>query len=358
MAISMPKDTRAVLGTDAKNCESRSLLFDRFANPSARDSGHQAPRKFWFEQVINRKPCTAKLDSWARWLGELGLKTEDVLIFQLQSRLMVNMAGGVMENAGLCLDRFGMPYIPGSAIKGCARRTAIQELLEARAKASDDELAKLLSDIALVFGWSQEDWISDSNKQGSIRSDFVYSVGRETWHQVSTAAGCLLLGAEPKRAKDFGSFAGCISFLPAYPCPREPPIKDLELDVITCHHSEYYGEPAVPSGVPHSELRWRKWKREHDEWEANRGTAPDIEEPKPVLFPAVAVGAAFQFAVLPLRGERKSLSRPETRLYALARDWLRCGLETFGLGGKTAAGYGWFKEIGSREKPAAKPQTS
>jgi CRISPR/Cas system CMR subunit Cmr6 (Cas7 group RAMP superfamily) len=43
---------------------------------------------------------------------------------------MVNMAGGVMENAGLCLDRFGLPYIPGSAVKGCARRTALAALRE------------------------------------------------------------------------------------------------------------------------------------------------------------------------------------------------------------------------------------
>ena len=84
-----------------------------------------------------------------------------------------DMAGGVMENAGLCLDRFGMPYIPGNGVKGCARRMAIQELLEARAKASDDELAKLLADIALVFGWGEEDWTSGSIKQGRIKSDFV-----------------------------------------------------------------------------------------------------------------------------------------------------------------------------------------
>jgi hypothetical protein len=131
-------------------------------------------------------------------------------------------------------------------------------------------------------------------------------------------------------------------------------MKDLELDVVSCHHSEYYSEPTEPSGVPHSHPRWRKWKSEHDQWKANWSTAPDIEEPKPVLFPAVAAGAVFQFVVLPLRGECNSLSKPKTGLHVLARDWLRCGLETFGLGAKTGAGYGWFKEIALPEKAAAK----
>lgn len=29
-----------------------------------------------------------------------------------------------MENAGLSLDRYGLPHIPGSAVKGCARRAS------------------------------------------------------------------------------------------------------------------------------------------------------------------------------------------------------------------------------------------
>lgn len=168
----MPEDTKAVLGADAKKCDSRSLLFDRFADPSAKDSSNQTPRKSWFEQVVNLKPCIAKRDSWTRWLGELGLKTEDILFTKLQSRLVVNMAGGVMENVGLCLDRFGMAYIPGSAVKGCARRMAIQNLFEARVKkGSDDELAKLLVDIALVFGWSKQDW--DSPKQSDLSTPLL-----------------------------------------------------------------------------------------------------------------------------------------------------------------------------------------
>jgi CRISPR/Cas system CMR subunit Cmr6 (Cas7 group RAMP superfamily) len=51
---------------------------------------------------------------------------------KLGGRLIVNQAGGVLENAGLCIhSHFNAPYIPGSAIKGCARHAAWQAWNEA-----------------------------------------------------------------------------------------------------------------------------------------------------------------------------------------------------------------------------------
>jgi hypothetical protein len=83
----------------------------------------------------------------------------------------------------------------------------------------------------------------------------------------------------------------------------------LELDVVTCHHRDYYG--------------------------GKLQVATDTEEPNPVLFPAVAPGHVFTFALHKLRnGSAAELQR--------ARTWLQTGLQTFGLGAKTNAGYGWF----------------
>jgi CRISPR-associated protein Cmr6 len=375
MAILLPKDTNTALGPNAKACDSRSLLFERFADPSAREE----PRKAWFKRITDLKPHSAKRESWTCWLREegLGLKADAILFAQLQSRLMVNMAGGVMENAGLCLDRFGVPYIPGSSVKGCARRTAIQSLLEAReANEPADKLARLLAQIALVFGWGEQDWKTRLDTVSKLtpkrdetdetfaqrcqerwkakRSDFAYAVGDELWDKVSAATRKLLPGTD--------HFAGTVSFMPAY--PHQLPANDLELDIVTCHHPKYYrGEADMP-------------------------VALDIEEPNPVVFPAVAAGVVFQFAILPLHPARAGLvgqvsdltvpgvsgsvstpvgarslrtsnepksagpetpptGRPEAcptpdHLLTSAREWLSQGLETFGLGAKTAAGYGWF----------------
>lgn len=327
MAILLQKDTKAALGADAKGCDSRSLLFDRFADPGAKEE----PRKAWFKRITDLRPHLAKRVSWNHWLrdGGLDLRPNAILLAQLQSRLMVNMAGGVMENAGLCLDRFGMPYIPGSAVKGCARRMAIQNLLEAReAGEPADKLRRLLADIALVFGWGEQEW-SVEKKEGRFISDFAFAVGPNCWVQVSDQARTELPKAD--------HFAGAVSFLPAF--PDQLPTRDLDLDVVTCHHPDYYSRKTDARGnqvMPQ---------------------ALDTEDPNPVVFPAVAAGAVFAFTALPLRGERDSLSQSGRKLHEVARGWLIQGLETFGIGAKTAAGYGWFAAVdGTGSLPGASPQ--
>lgn len=327
MPILMPRDTREALGNDAARCESRSLLFDRFADPCAKDSGNQTPRKDWFRRIARLRTHPQKCEAWNHWLRDasLRLKTEDILFAQLQSRLMVNMAGGVMENAGLCLDRFGLPYIPGSAVKGCARRMAIQNFLEAReANEPNDKLARLLADMALVFGWGDQDW-KGGRRMGEFISDFEFACGPH-WQDVRNAAVAKLLDllrvpyrehpAEPW--KDLPNFAGSVSFLQAY--PWQLPATDLELDVVTCHHPDYYSRKTNQRG------------------DLIMPVALDTEDPNPVVFCAVAPRIVFAFAVLPLRGCSDTL-------LAKAHEWLKAGLEAFGLGAKTAAGYGWFKDI-------------
>ncbi len=304
----IPSDTQAVLGENAARCDSRSLYMDRFAQPGAAEE----ERRSWFSRSIAKRAATPP----PRPDITCGCDAPP-LYAQLQSRLMVNMAGGVMENAGMCLDRFGLPYIPGSAVKGCARRAAIQSLIERRdAGASAAELGELLARIALVFGWGEGEWKVELNDSRRLKSDFVYAIGTELWTQVSLAAQQQL----PKT----DHFAGGVSFLPAHPVdvfakelPLDiPPLGKLELDVLTSHHQKYYGRKESPGRT------------------LVMPVALDIEDPIPVIFPAVAAGHVFKFQVLPLRGSSSALTA--------ARQWLAEGLAIFGLGAKTAAGYGWF----------------
>jgi len=316
-------ETQTVIGNKLEHCDSRSLALDRFADPTLKGD----ERREFFRRSIGKRSEPHKRDAWREFLRTgLGLKPDDLLFAQLQVRLMVNMAGGVMENAGLCLDRLtGIPYIPGSAVKGCARRMAIQELYGSGAgfqPASDpedlaaksrrwDDCAQRLVTIARVFGWADQDW-----KPGS---DFAYACGKADWEEIRARTVKLLFGANPNWKKPTGNqplwkalpnFAGTVQFLPAYPFSAPSP--DLELDVVTVHHREYY------SGNPQF------------------ATAPDIEEPVPVVFPTVAPGHVFTFVVLPGR-------RCDETLLTAAKNWLKQGLETFGLGAKVAAGYGWFE---------------
>ncbi|MBI4444695.1 MAG: type III-B CRISPR module RAMP protein Cmr6 [Acidobacteria bacterium] len=230
------------------------------------------------------------------------------------------MAGGVMENAGLCLDRFsGEPYIPGSAVKGCARRMAIQELLDA----PDEQKLELLIKIALTFGWGAQDWKTKEDfKQDweKERSDFAFALGDRLWNRTFVREIKARLWQEvfgndfssENFDRQLGHFAGRGQFLPAHPTAT----CSLELDVLTCHHQKYY------QGEPDFEV------------------APDTEDPGPVIFfPAVAPGNSFVFAVIAQDDQ--------------AVNWLKKGLKWFGIGAKTNAGYGWFLPDEERQQKFA-----
>ncbi|QSR84640.1 type III-B CRISPR module RAMP protein Cmr6 [Methylacidimicrobium sp. B4] len=303
----LPSDTASVLvkGNDPPfhQCTSRSLLLERFADPRKRDQ-----RKEYLKRIFDAKPCLAE-ERRNAWLGFINTacKPCDLLFGRLRSRLMVNMAGGVMENAGLCLDRFGLPYIPGSAVKGCARRAAIHALRHTPVEQEEQKAHKVdrLVEIALVFGWTDGDW-SDS-------SDFAYGC------QDGKSAAILEKAAEKLWQRIYGdrqpkgklpqalpNFAGSVHFLPAHPYRLAE--RDLELDVVTCHHPEYY--------------------------QGKKKTAFDCEYPIPVLFLTVAPGSIFVF---PLQAARHG----GEEWTAKAQAWLKRGLETMGIGAKTGAGYGW-----------------
>lgn len=340
MPTANPCDTANALGSTAALCESRSLFASRFADPVASDKTTPS-RKDWFQSLIGKKSV-----SHTPWHPP----TAKLLHARLQSRLMVNMAGGVMENAGLNLDRYGLPLIPGSAIKGCARRMALQALHDWHAAsvephsdgvsedatapkrpAADDICApcckdfttpaEMLAAIALVFGWVQDDWTTEKNRdkkgnETTWKSDFAWAVAGDE----ST------LSAARQRLPKTDAFAGSIAFLDAR--PNQDP--GLVLDVLTPHHSIYY------SPEPDRQKNQRKW----EEWKAHR-TAPDTEEPVPVFFPAVKEQGEndhFTFPLIPLRSADESL-------LTFAQEALRVGLEVFGIGAKTNAGYGWFEDI-------------
>ena len=197
MPILMPHDTRAALGENAKECDSRVLLLERFADLTDSE-GDPGARKKFFDRAVKLDATPEKARAWEAWLNALGQRPENRVVHaQLRARLLVNMAGGVMENAGLCLDRFGMPYIPGSAVKGCARRTALAALhawceaggTPADKPAAEDDLlaqacvpftdpAEMLAAIARVFGWGDADWKDTGNGAGP---DFAWACEATQW---------------------------------------------------------------------------------------------------------------------------------------------------------------------------------
>ncbi|MBX3746393.1 MAG: type III-B CRISPR module RAMP protein Cmr6 [Verrucomicrobiae bacterium] len=244
----------------------------------------------------------------ARFLADLRTTYGDnVITFEatLASRLILNLAGGVVENAGISLDRcFGLPLIPGSAVKGITRSQALWEIRNA----NPEDRTRLLKVALLLFGFSANDI--------KPKGDFAWAGGP---------------GDAAAVAMEFGNgdLKGCASFLPAYPtnCP------EIVLDMVNPHYPEYYG--------------------------GRRSRADDNESPVPNYFPAVKEGGTFGFAVLINRSVPAGIGLNTGDILDQARRWIDSALSQKGLGAKTAAGYGWFEPCARQTKAlVSAPPTS
>lgn len=133
----------------------------------------------------------------------------NVVEAELKGRLAINLSDSLVPNAGICLDRmFGVPYIPGSAVKGICRHTALFRL-------RSGELS--IDDFRNIFGTS----VADFTDKGEL-GDFADAKDRD--------------GNAIKRDQK-----GCIDFLSAYP------IDDAKIvvDISTVHYPKYYGSGEV-----------------------------------------------------------------------------------------------------------------
>ena len=328
MSTLLTSTREALGGASLPACTSRALRLTRYAEPTLNEKT-QPTRKDFLQAVVSAKEqCHDDgLKSWRAWLTATA-RSEHLLHAKLEARLLINMGGTVLENAGLQLDRFGTAYIPGSAVKACARRTALATLRQwcetgVKPSAADSDAlapaceafatsADLLLAILRVFGCTDLEWKGydyDNNKG----NDLAWACANQ-WDSLSPTARDQLPS---------DTLRGSVAFLPAYPYSRLP--VDLELDVLTSHHQKYY--------------------------RGDLDTATDTEDPIPVYFPAVVADAKYTFAVLPV-----GATATDSPLLTHAKTWLSTGLAVFGLGAKTAAGYGFFSDatpaIAEREAKA------
>jgi CRISPR-associated protein Cmr6 len=328
MNIYMAKDVREALGESVQKCQSISLLLDKYAilNSEWEESKRAslamaiAGNKKWLDDQKSRAErgnnqlrtniIREAVDGVAesRHLhSDLEQKHIDSQIHYRSSLdrvrhlcasstapLIVNHAGGVLENAGLCLHRFtSIPYISGSAIKGAARRAAVSRLKEQK---NQDEKLSLLNTILEVFGWTKPDLASKEE------NDLYWAFEKD-------------IPAMPHE-----EHVGGVVFLDSFPLE----VPSLMIDVLACHHPKYY-----------------QGKNTH---------ATDDENPNIQTFPAIKKGARYLFSILPV-GKKSTTEVCKTSLVEAALDFLREGIEEFGIGAKTAAGYGRFRTYSVFEEP-------
>lgn len=229
-------------------------------------------------------------------------------------RLVVGFGAEHVLETSLCLHRiYGFPMIPGSALKGVARAAAFWAMADALqlVAATPAEIARRAAlrppqptplqqlDALLSEGETKEQKkIWDKLQQDALCSTTAQALTFNQWQsQANVCAFYRVFGTTSQR--------GAVAFFDAY--PKQLP--KLELDVLNPHAGPYYSD------------------------KSHRTPPADYHDPKPTFFLTVSGGTQFCFA----------LASQEADLAQRAKDWLYVGLTQLGVGGKTAAGYGFLR---------------
>ena len=256
---------------------------------------------------------------WKSKLEECGINPDEFLKdlrLETKTRLVVGLGDESVYETSIKLHRnYGVPYIPGSALKGVAKHYSIlnltDRLINEHLSIDFFELAKRVQD-------ALETSVTDENDEKAVEKAVKDKL------KINNIPNEILDEFKSLR-KIFGtqSYEGSIIFFDAFPtyeCLKEltennKPI--LELDIMNPHYQSYYSAS-------------------ENELKTNVEKAPgDWHSPNPIFFLTVPKGIEFQFAIAPRNEEG-------TKLLNKAKEILISALKEFGVGAKTSLGYGRF----------------
>jgi CRISPR-associated protein Cmr6 len=268
-----------------------ALAYDPWAPVG--DDGKVPDTTQWLSALANIAVSPDYLRSFERWKASFTAPGDRVFELVLASRLLVGHGNSSATDVGITVHHtWGVPVIPGTALKGL-----VAHFVDAVYGPDDPDRKP----------WEQE---------GEQRARADYQ--GVTWRggRIERGPGPVyreLFGApdaeqdEEMREHGFeaGASAGLVTFHDALYIPKSrADDRPFAADVLTVHQKSYYDSAGG---------RWPN----------------DYESPNPVAFVTVRPGVRFLFA----------LSGPADWT-ELAERLLRDALETWGVGGKTSAGYG------------------
>lgn len=247
--------------------------------------------------------------SFDRWKSSFTAEGDRVVELALTSRLLVGHGNTSATSVGITVHHtWGVPFIPGSALKGL-----VAHYVEATYGPADPDKMQ----------WEQ---------QGEERERARYQGVTWKGSRIERGPGEIyraLFGApdasddEAMRAHglDAGATAGRVTFHDALYVPDiSANDKPFAADVLTVHQKGYYDS-------------------------SGKSAPNDYDGPNPVAFVTVRPKCRMLLA----------LSGP-SEWTALAAQLLADALQSWGVGGKTAAGYGMGVTVGQWKSP--EPQTS
>jgi CRISPR-associated protein Cmr6 len=239
---------------------------------------------------------------WKSKLEECGINPDEFLKdlkLQTKSRLVVGLGDESVYETSIRLHRnYGVPYIPGSALKGAAKHYSIYKIVEENSKTlknkfKEDDFFKLAEEVQKLLENPNDD---------AVREFYNLKFKLDN-KEINLSDLRKIFGTQ--------SYEGAIIFFDAFPnykCLNGNPI--LELDIMNPHYQPYYQHGEAPG---------------------------DWHSPTPIFFLTVPKDVTFQFAIAPRNDDGKEL-------IGKAKEILRSALMEFGVGAKTSLGYGRFKE--------------
>jgi CRISPR-associated protein Cmr6 len=272
------------------------LAYDMWAPIRADGKVPDEERDRWLEWVAATRVSADYQAAYDRWLASLRADGSRAVEVRLAGRLLLGHGNPAPTEVGLTVHHtWGVPIIPGSAIKGL-----LAHYLDAVYGPDRPGLAP--HDASL-------------GEEARVRARYqgVTWDGRRIVHGPGDVYRALF-GAPAAASDDeyaafgTGETAGLVTFHDALFVPGTAGDSPFAQDVLTVHHGDYY----VSEG---------------------RLSPNDYESPTPVAFLTVRPGAGFLLA----------LSGP-AEWTGFALEHLQPALREWGVGGKTAAGYGRIDE--------------
>lgn len=233
------------------------------------------------------KDLEQRWNEFCRVLRESGFILEE-FVGECEWRMVVGLGGVHPYETSMTLHHvYGVPYIPGSALKGVTRHYGLSlfalECVNRGIMTDHYECIGKLDDLLCKGEFSEK--LRDIFVLNGIRFCDLIAIFGDT--------------------EDRGN----ICFLDAFPIGG---IK-LEVDIINTHYQEYYSGKQPPA---------------------------DWQTPVPVKFLTLGRQSKFKFAVCARKGKE---SNENSALLSKAVRLLKGALTSFGVGAKTSLGYGLFR---------------
>ncbi len=231
------------------------------------------------------------------------------LKLETKSRLIIGLGDESVYETSIRLHRnYGVPYVPGSALKGVAKHYSIYKMVESnysklKEKLKKDDFLELAGEVQKLLENQNDEDVKDYNLEFKLNSE-----------KVNLNDLRKIFGTQ--------SFEGLVIFFDAFPtyeCLKEltknnKPI--LELDIMNPHYQPYYSA-------------------RENELKSVENAPGDWHDPNPIFFLTVPAGIEFQFALALRDGDKDLLKKAKNLLIEV--------LKNHGIGAKTSLGYGRFQ---------------